>query len=121
MTTMEIGKELVTRRRQGKNMEAIGKFYGTNIESVEPFANPQIGQVQKGIDAVKGKNRWWVENHQIHSAETNGPFPHGDQFIIHFKYDFTPKQTGKRVTMSEMGLYTIQNGKIVKEAFFYTM
>ena len=121
MTALEIGKELVALCRQGKNMEAIGKFYSPTIESVEAFANLQIGQVQKGIDAIKGKNQWWVDNHQIHGAEANGPFPNGDQFIVHFTYDVTPKQTGKRMTMSEMGLFTVHNGKITKEVFFYTM
>jgi hypothetical protein len=118
---MEIGKELVALCRQGKNMEAIGKFYSPTIESVEAFAHPQIGQVQTGIDAVKGKNQWWVENHQIHKVEVNGPFPNGDQFIVHFTYEVTPKHTGKRITMSEMGLYTVQQEKIAKEVFFYSM
>jgi len=121
MTAAEIGKELVALCRQGKNVEAIGRFYSPTVESVEAMANPQIGQVQKGIEAVKGKNQWWVENHQIHKVEVNGPFPNGDQFIVHFTYEVTPKQTGKRMTMSEMGLFTVQQGKIVKEVFFYTM
>ena len=103
------------------NLKVNRTLVSSNIESVEAFANPQIGQVQKGIQAVKGKNQWWVENHQIHSAEANGPFPNGDQFIVHFAYDVTPKQTGKRMTMSEMGLFTVQNGKITKEMFFYSM
>jgi len=121
MTAAEIGAELVSLCRQGKNMEAIGKFYSPAIESVEACSMPQFGQVQKGIDAVKGKNRWWVENHQVHKVDVNGPFPNGDQFIVQFSYDVTPKHTGKRMTISEMGLYTVHGGKIVKEAFFYTM
>ena len=121
MTTMEIGKALVVLCQQGRNMEAIEKFYSPTIESFEPFTHPQIGQVQQGIDAVKGKNQWWVDNHQIHRVEVNGPFPNGDQFIVHFTYDVTPKHTGKRMPMSEMGLFTVRNGKIAKEAFFYTM
>lgn len=121
MTAMDIGKELVALCRQGKSMDAIAQLYSPGIESVEAMANPHIGQVQKGIEAVKRKNQWWVENHQIHNVEMNGPFPNGDQFIIHFTYEVTPKQTGQRMTMSEMGLYTVQQGKITKEVFFYTM
>jgi ketosteroid isomerase-like protein len=45
----------------------------------------------------------------------------GDRFIVRVKYDVTPKHTGKRMTMDETGLYTAQNGKIVKEEFFYSM
>jgi hypothetical protein len=121
MTTMEIGKELVALCRMGKNQEAIDRFYSPNIESVEPVAMPGIGQTQKGIQAIKGKNQWWVDNHQIHESTVEGPYPHGDRFILRFKYDVTPKQSGKRMTVDETGLYTVQNGKVVKEEFFYSM
>lgn len=121
MTAIEIGTELVALCRQQKNLEAIVKFYSQTVESVEAVAIPQIGKIQKGIEAIKGKNQRWIENSQIHSLEVNGPFANGNQFIVHFTYDFTSKQTGKRTTMSEMGLYAVQNGKITKEEFFYTM
>jgi ketosteroid isomerase-like protein len=121
MTTMEIGKELVALCQQGKNQEAIDRFYSPNIESVEPVAMPGMEQTQRGIAKIKGKNQWWVDNHEVHKGVAEGPFPHGDRFIVRFKYDVTPKHRGKRFTMEEMGLFTVQNGKIVKEEFFYTM
>jgi hypothetical protein len=121
MTTMDIGKEVAALCKQGKNQEAIDRFYSSNIESVEPVAMPGMGQTQKGIQAIKGKNQWWVENHLIHGGTVDGPYPHGDRFILRFKYDVTPKHTGNRMTMDETGLYTVQNGKIVKEEFFYSM
>jgi hypothetical protein len=31
----------------------------------------------------------------------------------------TNKPSGKRMTMDEVGLFTIENGKIVREEFFY--
>ena len=121
MTTLEIGKELVALCRQGKNQEAIDRLYSTNIESVEPVAHPRIEQTQRGIAKIRGKNQWWVDNHEIHEALAEGPFPHGDRFIVRFKYDVTPKHMGKRTTMDVIGLYTVQHGKIVKEEFFYSM
>lgn len=121
ISAMEIGKELVKLCQQGKNPEAIEKLYSPNIVSVEAVAMPNIGQTQKGIEAIKGKNTWWMENHEVHGGEVKGPYPNGDQFIAHFTYDVTPKHTGKRMTMDEMGLYTVENGKITKEQFFYSM
>ena len=121
MSVMEIGKELVSLCQQGKNQEAIDKLYSPNIVSIEAAAMPNLGQTQKGIEAIKGKNAWWVENHEVHGGEVKGPFPNGDQFIVHFKYDVTPKHTGQRMTIEEMGLYTVDKGKITKEEFFYTM
>ena len=50
-----------------------------------------------------------------------GRSPTAINIIIHFTYDVTPKQSGKRMNMSEMGLYTVRDGKIAKEEFFYAM
>ncbi|MGO9683147.1 MAG: SnoaL-like domain-containing protein [Beijerinckiaceae bacterium] len=33
--------------------------------------------------------------------------------------DVTPKATGKRVKMDEVGVYSVKNGKIVAERFCY--
>lgn len=121
MATMEIGKELVALCKQGKNQEAIDRLYSPNIESVEPVAMPSMEQTQKGIAKIKGKNQWWVDNNKIHGIIVEGPFPHGDRFIVRFKYDVTSKRMGKRMTLDETGLYTVHNGKIVKEEFFCAM
>ena len=121
MTTMEIGKELVALCRLGKNQDAIDRLYSPNVESIEPCAMPGMEQTQRGIAKIKGKNQWWVDNHQIHEGTVDGPYPHGNRFILRFKYDVTPKHTGERMTLDETGLYTVQNGKIVKEEFFYSM
>jgi SnoaL-like domain len=121
MTAMEIGKEVAALCKQGKNQEAIDRFYDPNIVSIEACAMPGMDRTQKGIQAIKGKNQWWVENHEVHGGSVDGPYPHDDRFVLHFKYDVTPKQTKKRITLDEVGLFTVQNGKIVKEEFFYSM
>ncbi len=121
MTTLEIGKELALLCRQGKNQEAIDRFYSKDVESVEAVGMPGMDRIQRGIQAIKGKNQWWVDNHEIHGGTVEGPYPHGDRFILRFTYDVTPKQTGQRMTIDETGLYTVQNGKIAKEEFFYAM
>ena len=124
MTTLEVGKKLVELCRQGKNLEAIETLYAPNIVSLEVHGDETMPARMEGIQAIKGKNEWWLANHEIHGGETNGPFPHGDRFIVHFKFDVTPKMgpmTGKRMTFQEAGLYTVKNGKIVQEEFFYDM
>ena len=37
------------------------------------------------------------------------------------RHVITQKATNKRMTMDEIALYTIANGKIVREEFFYAM
>jgi ketosteroid isomerase-like protein len=40
---------------------------------------------------------------------------------VGFRYDVTNKPSGRRMTMDEVGLYTVQGGKIVREEFFYNV
>lgn len=119
MNTMEIARKLVELCRQGKNMEALETLYANDAVSVEPVAMPDMQQEAKGLAAIKGKGEWWVANHEVHSAAVTGPWPHGDRFVVGFQYDVTNKPSGKRMQMEEAGLYTVRNGKIVREEFFY--
>jgi len=121
MTTMEVGTKLVELCKKGENVQAIETLYSPGIVSVEAMSMPGGSAEVKGIEAVMGKGKWWVENHEIHSASCEGPFPNGDKFIVRFNYDVTNKPSGRRMKMDEMALYTVADGKIVKEEFFYHM
>jgi len=118
-TTASVAQELVAFCRARRNMDAINKLYSPNIESVEPVETPVMPAVMHGIDAIRQKNVWWVENNEIHSAEARGPFVGEDQFSVHYIFDTTFKPTGARRTREEMALYTVKDGQIVREQFFY--
>ncbi|HET7502640.1 MAG TPA: nuclear transport factor 2 family protein [Kofleriaceae bacterium] len=119
MTTLEIGKKLVELCQQGKNMEAMETLYAPDIVSIEAAAMPGFPAEVRGRDAVFAKGKTWGENHTVHSAVCEGPFPNGDRFIVQFTYDVTNKPTSKRMKMDEMALFTVKDGKIVREEFFY--
>src|SRR4051812_6716916 len=124
MTTLEVGKKLVALCKEGKNLQAMDELYHPNIVSIEAGGPPGSNPRSEGIAAIKGKSEWWVANHEIHSGKADGPWPHGDRFIVRFTYDITAKAgpfAGKRFTMDEAALYTVQNGKITHEEFFYSM
>ena len=60
----------------------------------------------------------------MHGVKVEGPWPHGDRFIVRFTLDVTAKSgpmAGKRFSMDEVGLYTVKEGKVVQEEFFYHM
>lgn len=120
-TTATVAQELVALCRVGRNMEAISKLYSPNIESVEPVATPAMPAVMNGIDAIRQKNTWWVENNEVHAAEAHGPFIGENQFAVHYCFDTTFKPTGERKQMEEMALYTVKAGQIVREQFFYNL
>src|SRR5262245_58874013 len=122
--TQEIGRKLVALCSQHKNIEALDTLFAKDAVSVEAMSGPDMPATMTGLDALKGKNEWWVNNHEIHSSSVKGPFPNGDRFAVIFNYDVTPKDgpmKGKRNQMEEVGLYTIKDGKIVREEFFYSM
>jgi ketosteroid isomerase-like protein len=123
-STLDVGRRLVDLCRQGKNLEAVETLYAPDVVSLEVHGDETMPARMQGVDAVRRKNQWWLENHTFHGGDTNGPFPHGDRFIVHFKYDVTPKvgpMAGNRMQMEEAGLYTVRDGKVVQEEFFYHM
>lgn len=123
-STLEVGRKLVALCNQGKGMEAIDTLYSPNIVSIEAAEHPPFPARMEGIKAVRGKSEWWYANHEVHSGEARGPWPHGDRFVVMFKYEITPKvgpMAGKRFAMEEAALYTVKDGKIAQEEFFYDM
>ncbi len=94
MTTMEIGKELVALCKQGKNQEALDLFYFPNVENVEPCSMPGMEQTQTGgIAKIKGKINGGATTIKSTAAQLKDPNPHGDRFVLLFKYNVTPKHT----------------------------
>jgi hypothetical protein len=119
-----IGKKLVEFCRNGLNLEAISSLYSPDIVSVEPMGGPDMPPETRGVQGVVAKNKWWYDNHEIHHAAAEGPFPHGDRFAVIFHYEITPKagpRSGQRAKFSEVALYAVKGGKIIREEFFYDM
>jgi hypothetical protein len=123
--TLSVGKKLVSLCRDGKMMEAVETLYSPQIVSIEAVSGgPSMPARMEGLEAIKGKNDWWVKNHEVHSSKVEGPYPHGDRFIVHFIMDVTAKagpMAGQRMTLDEAALYTVKEGKITQEEFFYDM
>src|SRR6185437_3516253 len=119
MSTADIANGLVDLCRQRKNMEAIDKYYSDGIVSIESMEAPGMPAEMKGIEAIRGKNKWFFDNNEINGEEVNGPFVGENQFAVEYKMDVTQKASGKKMRMEEMALYTVENGKIVREHFYY--
>jgi hypothetical protein len=117
MNTEEVATKLVEFCRKGEWMKAIDELYGKDIVSVEPRAMENMPAEMRGIDQVRGKTEWWEKNMEVHSAKVDGPFVARDTFVVQFDVDVTDKASKKRMQMSEVGIYTVKDGKVSREEF----
>lgn len=121
MSVQEVATDLVALVRAAKFEEAMTKYYSPDIVSVEAFAPEGQDREARGIAAVQAKGEWWAQNMEVHSVECTNPAYNGDQFAVTMKLDVTDKNNGQRYPMEEIAVYTVKDGKIVHEAFFYSM
>lgn len=103
--------------KQGKDAEASATYNAPDIVSLENLDGPMARM--SGAEALRQKAEWWVSSHEVHRTTVQGPYLHGDQFAVHLGYDVTRKADGQRLTIDEIGLYTVKGGRITEERFFY--
>ena len=121
MTTMDVAKRYVELVKEHKHEECLNELFAKDAVSVEAGAPPGQDRTARGVDAIRAKGKWWADNHTVHKAQVDGPYPHDDRFAVHFSYDITFKPENKRFTMNEVGLFTLKDEKVAKEEFFYSM
>jgi ketosteroid isomerase-like protein len=123
-TAKEVADQMVALCRAGKNIDAVEKLFSADAVSVEAQGDETMPAVMTGRAAIRGKNEWWFQNHTVHSASLRGPFPNGERFAAIYDFEVTAKagpMAGQRMRMEEVALYTVADGKIVREEFFYDM
>ena len=119
MKTEEIAKKLVAYCRKGEWEAAQKELYATDVVSTEPDETPAFAKETKGLDAIIEKGHKFnsmVEKY--HSIKVSEPLIAGDAFAITLAMDLEMKGRG-RTPMSEIAVYTVEEGKIVSEQFFY--
>ena len=121
MTLKDIANRLVDGCRTGQEAANLDAIYHPSAISVEAADHNGHGRETKGIDRIKGKHVWWDASFEVHAAEVEGPFLHGDdRFAAIFQIDATERATGERMFMREVAIYHVADGQIVREEFFGT-
>ncbi len=122
-TLLKIATNLVNFCKNNQEEEALNTLYADHAVSIEPISMPgQDNREVSGLAAIRKKHEWWKNSVETHSSNVEGPFLHGtDRFGVIFEIDATNKQANQRMTMRELAIYTVENGKITREEFFYTM
>ncbi len=119
MTTQEVANRLVELCRKGENMTAYDELFSANAVAVEPENIPD--NVTKGLDNLRAKTRNWFESvEELHSMSVSDPVVGDNFFSCSMSMDITTKEQG-RSEMSEVCLYQVEDGKIVREQFFFNV
>jgi ketosteroid isomerase-like protein len=121
MTASEIGQQYVALLKEQKFDEALEELFASDAVSVEAFAPTGVDRAASGKDAIRAKGARWARDHVIHGFEISGPYPNGERFAVRMVMDVTNKPSGQRMSMDEIGLFTVESGKITREEFFYAV
>ena len=112
MSTEEIAKKVVELVRKQAWYEALDTLYDSDVVSVEA-TEPET----RGKEGVRGKIDWWVNAMEVHSFKAGEPFVARDRFVVQYDVDVIEKESKQRRQISEVGIYTVKDGKIVREEF----
>ncbi len=110
-------QELVSH---GKHFDFMRTLYAPEIVSVESDGKQTVGKEQ-----VIRKSEIFQSSINFHSQDLRGPFFLGDanvnsgQFGVYIALEFSPKAGGDRRRHEEVGIYTVTNGVVTREEFYY--
>ncbi len=118
MTTTEIANRLIELCREATFVEAMQELYADDAVSIEPFGEPsQISGKENMLMKLNG----FMQSMEVHSNEVSDPLVVANHFVCTMKMDATIRESGLRHIMEEICIYTVENGQIVSEEFFYSM
>lgn len=115
MTTQEIANRLVALNRENNHTAAYSELYSENVVSIENWG-PEPERYE-GLAAIGKKGEVWMADVvEIHEVICSEPLVSDSSFAVTFTMDITYKSMG-RSKMTELAIYTVKDGKIVKEEF----
>jgi hypothetical protein len=107
----EIAESLVALFNAGKSDEAESTWYHRKIESIE-----DDGTVFDGWKGVLEKGKWWKENFTVLSMRATAHFTCSTGFTVVYE-GRVRMGDGPEVHVRECGVYTVEDGRIVREQF----
>ncbi len=119
MTTQEIALRFDELAQTAQWNQIYDELYADDAESIEPEGGDGALQSVKGKEAMKQKGEAFnAQIEEFHSAYTTPSVVGGNHFSCAMGSEVSLKGGG-RVDMHEICVYKVDNGKIVKEQFFY--
>lgn len=119
MTTQEVANRLVALCREGKHEQVVKELYAPNIVSIEPEGAPN--RIVQGLEAIIAKGEQFDSRiEKVNSSFISDPVVAEKFFSCSMLMNVQMKGVPVPVDMNEVCVYTVTDGKIVQEQFFYT-
>lgn len=118
METKEIASKLVAYCSKGDWADAHNELYANDAISIEPHSTEHFEKETKGLVAIRSKGKKFDEmTETLHSIEVSEPLVVGNAIAFMMTMDTTMKGQ-KRMSMPELCVYKVKDGKISSEEFF---
>ncbi|SEW53239.1 nuclear transport factor 2 family protein [Chitinophaga arvensicola] len=110
----QLADTLVKLCRDWKFPEAQATLFHTDAVNVEPD-----GRITAGLAAIMAKEQTFLDMiTERHLLEISNPVVADDYFAVQLLMDVTLANVGRRMR-NELCIYQVQDGKIIREQFFY--
>ena len=100
----EIGKKYVELVKAGRREECLSTLFSHDAVSVEAADFPGRERTVHGLEGLRAKSKFFLENNEVHKSEVFGPYPNDDRFAVRFVFEVTFKPNGQRRAIDEIGL-----------------
>ncbi len=116
----DIARDFTAMLRLGQFEAAGEKFWSMDVTSAEPnHLSHDLPTRVSGIEAVRRKIRARFAQARIEDLGIDGPFVTGDQFALFLDMLITNPASGLATPFTEIAIFTVRDGRIVEESFFY--
>lgn len=116
----DIAKEYAAMLAAGEALAAAQRFWAEDITCLAPDQQPSSQPVlATGKAAALARLALWLDSNAAGDVLIDGPFVTGDQFALFIDMEITRRATGARQPFSEIATYTVRDGQIIEERFFY--
>lgn len=116
----DVARDFTALLRLGQFEAAGDRYWADGVASVEPADLPTgIPAFVSGIDAAREKARFRFGEGRIEDLGIDGPFVTGDQFALFLDMLITDPASGDTQPFTEIAIFTVRDGQIIEERFFY--
>ncbi len=119
-TINDVAHDFTAMLRSGQFAAAGERYWADDVTSTEPIDLPGgIPAVVSGIAATRIKCGARFNAAQIDELSIDGPFVTGNQFALFIDMMIASHSDGRARPFTEIALYTVRNGRISEERYFY--